>query len=92
MDSARSAQPGRFWKNRTTEEVYRLFVPVVEKQNADIERLGVPCLRVQFADMMTDTRRIVLDLSRFCGLSPQATVIENAVAFVSPNLNHHTKV
>ena len=91
MDSAKSAAKGRFWQGRTPKQVHNLFVPVVQKQDADIERLQVPCLRVQFTDLMNHPAEAIATIIAFCGLSPTDEQRMAAISFVDPDLNHHTK-
>jgi hypothetical protein len=64
----------------------------IKRRDEDLGRLGVPTMRVEYADILRDTRAVVEQIVAFVGIERDPEAIQRAMAFVEPALNHFTKV
>lgn len=58
-------------------------------RDADLSRLKVDCLRVNFRDVVNDTQVVIDRIVEFLGISPTAEQRQAAMEFVDPTLYHN---
>lgn len=78
------------WKMQPAEQ-RELLAAELRKRDADLARLEVPTLALDFADVVRDPHGTIDKLCEFAGIQASIKQREAAAAFVDPKLNHHTK-
>ena len=71
------------------EQRRKAVTQLLATRDAELARLNIPTLAINYADILANPTKAVNDLAAFAGISPTQDQIAAAVAFVDSSLNHH---
>jgi hypothetical protein len=86
-----AASRHRFHRGQSLSWIADGLSRLAEQRDADLARLQIPTLRIQYSEMMDDPSHIVELLTGFCEIQPRLSQRRAAIRFVDPTLNHYTR-
>jgi hypothetical protein len=87
-DVVASMTQARIFPMITEDQKRAAISQMISTRDADIERLNIPCLCLNYADVLADPQQVVDQLVDFVGISPTPEQTVAAVAFVDKTLCH----
>jgi len=91
-DILASLRKAHWMRNVKDAGIRNVTTTMIEKRDADLERLKIPALHIPFAELLRDPTAAIDYMIEFAGISPTDEQRAEAIAHVDPKLNHHTAV